>query len=206
MHDDKKSGRNRVSPPAQHTRMSYLVRPCDHEVEQRDDGPLKFCPPPRVDRRRRKRFPDDRLADIRSDEQRNTRSKPVPATICQSLQQYLEGVCVRGGRGDGREGTQKYCSPLKSLRVRGHRPSLSVVHAGPKGVASVVINDDIDDGNTNSWRYYTSRVFLQQINLQPRKTTHTCITQQKNTKIKRDTMQGSAARYARTPFAATRPG
>lgn len=54
-----------------------LVRASDHEVEQRNDGSLELCPSPRVDRGRRKRLPDNRLADVRCDEQGDSRPQAV---------------------------------------------------------------------------------------------------------------------------------
>lgn len=54
-----------------------LVVPGEEEMEERDDGAFELGPAPGVDRRGRERLPDDGLADVRGDEERNARAKTV---------------------------------------------------------------------------------------------------------------------------------
>lgn len=71
-----------------------LVRASDHKVEQRDDGSLELGPSPRVDRRRRKRLPDNRLADVRRDKQGDSRTQAVTVSS-QTSQENEEGRISR---------------------------------------------------------------------------------------------------------------
>ena len=64
---------------------AHLVVSGGDEVEESDDRPLELRPSARVDRRRTERFPDDRLADVRGDEQRDARAESVAF-----LQQFVE--------------------------------------------------------------------------------------------------------------------
>ena len=49
-----------------------LIRPCQKKMEQCNDSALKFRSTSRVDGSRGESFPDDRFADIGSDEERNS--------------------------------------------------------------------------------------------------------------------------------------
>ena len=54
-----------------------LVIPSEEEVEQRDNSTLKLGATAGVDGRRRERLPNNRLADVRRDEQGDARAKTV---------------------------------------------------------------------------------------------------------------------------------
>lgn len=49
-----------------------LIRPCQKKMKQCNDSALKFRSTSRVDGSRGESFPDDRFADIGSDEERNS--------------------------------------------------------------------------------------------------------------------------------------
>jgi len=53
-----------------------LVTIREEEVEERDDGALEFRPSTRVDGSGRKGLPDDRLADVGGDEERDPGAEP----------------------------------------------------------------------------------------------------------------------------------
>ena len=54
-----------------------LIIPCEKEVEKGDDGALKLRSTARIDGCGRERFPDNRLADVGGNEQRDARAKTV---------------------------------------------------------------------------------------------------------------------------------
>lgn len=64
---------------------SLLVWPGQEEMEKRDDGTFEFRTPAGIDGRGGKRFPDDRFADVGSDEKGDAASQPVSL-----LQQLVE--------------------------------------------------------------------------------------------------------------------
>jgi hypothetical protein len=69
-----------------------LVVPGEEEVEEGDDGALELWSTARVDRRRRKGLPDDRLANVGGDEERNARAEAIA-----SLEELIEEDDEKGG-------------------------------------------------------------------------------------------------------------
>lgn len=67
------------------TQCADLIVACGQEVEQGDDSTFEFGASTGVDRRGTERFPDDGLADVRGDEQRDTGTETVAL-----LQQFIE--------------------------------------------------------------------------------------------------------------------
>ena len=55
-----------------------FVAPCQEEMEQRNDCSLKLGPSAGIYCRRRECFPDDRLANVGGDEERNTTTQAIP--------------------------------------------------------------------------------------------------------------------------------
>ena len=81
--DEDHDGRDEVHDvgetvaPERLTEGAALIIPSEEEVEERDDSTLKLGATAGVDGRRRERLPNNRLADVRHDEQGDARAETV---------------------------------------------------------------------------------------------------------------------------------
>jgi hypothetical protein len=66
-----------ATTPESLTKSATFVVPGEEEVEEGNESTLKFWSTPGIDGGWRERFPDDRLADVSSDEERDTRTETV---------------------------------------------------------------------------------------------------------------------------------
>ena len=135
---------------------AHLVRARDEEVEEGDDRALELLASAGVDRVRRERTPDDVLADVGRDEQRDARAEPV--ALLQQLVEHGHDDAGERELDDDQEGVEQ----AEVLRVAVHaghdvRDGLPDGHQEPEELlgaveeravllAALVHLDDLDAG------------------------------------------------------------